>query len=285
MSLKLNDRIGVLIVDDDVDVLNLVEHELKSDFDVSKADSIIQAFEQVKNNDIKIVLSDERLGNESGAELLADIKEQYPDIVRILISGYTDSDAIMNAINKANVFKFIVKPWGKQLKAIVEEAHQHYLSQKKNEYKDTLTSLKSENTILDHLNSELKRSSRYDCNLSTVLLDISNPKKDSELHDFLVDRFLLKKIADILVMELRESDIAGRLRDNKFLVLLTETDEKGAGVFVNRLMKQIDEFEEKVNRGILPYKIETASQTVLSKQSIEMQNLLDKLYNKLDDPV
>lgn len=282
-TLQETDQLGVLVVDDDVDILALANHELNDSYHVFTAENSVEAMEALKKNEIGIALCDERLAGESGSELLAEIKKHYPDVVRVLISGYTDTNAIMNAINKANVFKFIVKPWGKQLKIIVDEAKQYYLFRKKNQYKDSLTSLKSENTILDTLHSEIKRSSRYNVNLSSILVSISNPKKDSALHDFLVDRFLLRRIADILTLELRESDIAGRLRDNKFLVLLTETDRDGASTFLNRLMKRIDQFEQKVNRGLLPYGIITAIHTLSGKQSIEPGELITSLYAQLPE--
>lgn len=275
------EKLGVLVVDDDIDILALAKHELRHTYEVYGAENVIQAMEFLKKNEIAIALCDERLAGESGSELLAEIKKHYPEIVRILISGFTDTSAIMNAINKANIFKFIIKPWGKQLKIIVDEAQQFYLSRQTNQYKDSLTSLKSENTILDSLHSEIKRSNRYHTNLSTIMISIDNPKKESALHDFLVDRLLLKKMADILAAELRESDVAGRLRDNRFLVLLTETDSAGADIFLGRLLKQIDLFEKKVNRGLLPYVIKSSKITLGDKQAIETKDVIEHLYSQL----
>lgn len=276
-----NEKLKILVVDDDIDILALVKQELKDSCEVFTAENIAQAMVIIKNNNIVIAICDERLNGESGSELLTLIKDQYPEIVRILISGYTDTGAIMNAINKANVFKFIVKPWGKQLKSIIEEAHQYYLEQKRNQYKDSLTSLKSENTIVDSLHAEIKRQFRYKTDLSVAMVSISNPKMDSELHAFLVDRFLLKKIADILAEELRDSDTAGRLRDNNFLVLLTETGVKGSQIFVDRLLEKIDQFEKTTNRGLLPYKIETSHYTLEEGEKTNEQDLLKMLYEKL----
>lgn len=278
------ERLEILVVDDDVDTLALVNHELKALHNIHAAENAVRAMEILKKNDIQIVLCDERLKLESGSELLAEIKQQYPEIVRILISGYTDTHAVMNAINKANVFKYIIKPWGNQLKSIIDEAHQYYLASKKNQYRDSLTSLRSENTILDSLYSELKRASRYNTSISVVLISVSNPKQDSELHAFLVDRFLLKRIADILASELRESDMAGRLSDNHFLALLTETDEKGAGIFVKRLLEKIDCFEKEVNRGLLPYVVKSASYTAKQENTPEEEAVLKHLYRNLAPP-
>lgn len=272
----------LLVVDDDPDIIELVKKELQGLYEIFPALSMVEALEVLDRNRVDIVLCDERLKGESGSELLTKIKAQYPDIVRILISGYTDPDAIVNAINKANVFKFIVKPWGEKLKTVLEEAAQYQLSQKKNQYRDSLTSLKSENTVLESLHAELKRSGRYRTTLSVLLISISNPKKESELHAFLVDRFLLKKIADILDLELRESDIAGRLSDNTFIILLTETDRFGAQTFFNRFMQSVDHFEKTVNKGLLPYKINSALHTVDETESLETDELIDLLYSKLE---
>lgn len=272
----------LLVVDDDPDIIELVKKELQGLYEIFPALTMVEALEVLDRNKIDIALCDERLKGESGSELLTRIRELYPDIVRILISGYTDPDAIVKAINKANVFKFIVKPWGTNLKTVLEEASRYQLSQKRNQYRDSLTSLKSENTVLDSLHAELKRSGRYKTKLSVLLLSISNPKKESELHAFLVDRFLLKKIADILDLELRESDIAGRLSDNTFIVLLTETDRFGAQTFFNRFMQSVEHFEKTVNKGLLPYKINSALHTVDESESLEIDELIDLLYSGLE---
>ncbi len=275
-------KLNLLIVDDEKEILNTITIELRKSFTIFPAENVFQALEILKRNEIDIALCDERLPDEHGSDLLARIRTEYPDIVRILFSGYTDTSAIMNAINKANVFKFIVKPWGDELKNVLEEARQFHLSKRRNQYIDSLTSLKSEHAIYDTLLSELKRSYRYKTSLSVILLNISNPKKDSELHSFLVDRFLIKKIADIASLELRESDIAGRLRDNNFLILLTETDKKGANIFLKRFLTRIDIFEKEVNRGLLPYKLKVAQQTLSGESEVKEQELINNLYSQLE---
>jgi diguanylate cyclase (GGDEF)-like protein len=277
------EQLGLLIVDDDVDILNLINLDFKSDYKVYSAFSVVQAMDILKKNEIHIAICDERLKGDSGSELLTVIKDEYPDIVRILISGYKDATAILNAINRASVFKFLMKPLTPEYKDVIDEARNFYIAGRKNQYKDSLTNLKSENTILDRLASELKRSFRYDVNLSTILLSIENPKKDSALHGFLIDRLLIKKVAEILEGELRHSDTAGRLRDNRFLVLLTETDSSGTDVFLNRFMKKIDEFETQINRGLLPYKVQTSKLAMNKAIKMDNDKLMTELYSKLSD--
>ncbi len=276
------EKLSLLIVDDEIEILNSLNIEFNKTFKIFSAENATRALEILKQNEVDIALCDERLPGENGSDLLAKIKNEYPDIIRLLFSGYTDTTAVMNAINKANVFKFVVKPWGNELKKVLEEARQHYLSKKENQYKDSLTNLQSEHAIFDSLYSEVKRSNRYKTNLSTVLLNISNPKANSELHNFLVDKFLIKKIADILQHELRESDAAGRLKDNNFLILLTETNKNGANIFLSRFNMQIEEFENKINKGLLPYRIKTSQHTLTGEKVTETEQLINILYSQLN---
>ena len=126
------EQFSLLVVDDDVDILNLVNLDMKEEYEVHAAFSVSQAMDILKRNEIHIAVCDERLKGESGSELLAVIKDQYPEVVRILISGYNDTTAIMNAINKANVFKFIMKPFGEEFRDIINEARQLYIDKTKN---------------------------------------------------------------------------------------------------------------------------------------------------------
>ena len=276
------DKLNLLIVDDEAEILTSLNIEFRKTFKIFSAESATRALEILRQNEINIALCDERLPGESGSDLLASIKVEYPDIIRLLFSGYTDATAIMNAINKANVFKFIVKPWGKELEKALEEAQRYHLSKIQNQYKDSLTNLQSERAIFDALHSEVKRSNRYKTQLSTILLNISNPKVNSELHSFLVDKFLIKKIAEILRHELRESDAAGRLKDNNFLILLTETDKNGANIFLSRFHTKIEEFESKTNKGLLPFKIKTSQHTLIGDKIKETETLISILYSQLN---
>ncbi len=279
---QFTEKNNLLIVDDEQEVLNSLKISLRKTFKIFTADNVLKAQEILKNNEIHIAMCDERLPGESGSELLSRIKDEYPNIVRILTSGHADTTSIMAAINKANVFKFIVKPWDSKLMEILEEARHYYSSKTQNQYKDTLTKLKSSAAVYDFLHNEIKRSNRYKTNLSVVLLSIASPKKDSELHSFLIDRFLLQKIAEILLAELRDSDIAGRQKDNNFLILLTETDKKGADIFLGRFLKSVEKFDREINRGLLPFEVKPAQYTTSGENPMSEDDILSLLYSHFE---
>ena len=235
----------------------------------------------IKQNDIHIILCEEELPDQSGSEFLAQIKQHHPGIIRILAAEKTNDATITEAINKANIFKFIVKPWNFEMRTILEETRQYYISRIKNQYTDSLTNLRSTTAIYDILHSELTRSIRHKVTFSAILMNITNPNIESDLHSFLVDRFLLKKIAEILANELRESDCAGRLKDNKFLIILTEADNAGAKIFLQRFLTKVEAFDQEINRGLLPFTILTGIETITGEKLVTENDLVATLYHKL----
>ena len=96
-----------------------------------------------------VIISDQRMPGMTGTEFLSQVKEQYPDTVRIVLSGYTEFNSITDAINRGAIYKFLTKPWEDDLlRAHIQEAFQRY-------------EMKMENTRLDQelklANDELKR--------------------------------------------------------------------------------------------------------------------------------
>lgn len=118
---------------------------------------------------------------------------------------------------------------------------------------DETTQLRSEEAILQRLKEEVSRSDRYKSEFSTLLIRVSSRKQNNALHQYLVDKYLMRKIADIVRQEMRDSDVAGCVNRHSILVLLTETDKKGAGIFALRVLNRIREFDKQVNKGILPF--------------------------------
>ncbi len=60
---------------------------------------------------VQIILCDQRMPEITGVEFLKQVREQWPDVIRMIISGYTDSEDIISAVNEAGVFQYITKPW------------------------------------------------------------------------------------------------------------------------------------------------------------------------------
>ncbi len=114
----------ILIVDDEPDNLDLLYRTFYRDYHVLRAADGAEALSILaQRNDITVIISDQRMPNMSGTELLSLTAEQYPDIIRIILTGYTDVEDLVGAINTGKVFKYVTKPWeAEHLKSVVKQA-------------------------------------------------------------------------------------------------------------------------------------------------------------------
>ncbi|WP_413166506.1 response regulator [Capilliphycus salinus ALCB114379] len=114
----------ILVVDDEPDNLDLLYRTFYRTYKVLRADSAPQALEILaEEEDVAVIISDQRMPQMSGTELLSVAATQYPDAIRILLTGYTDVEDLVEAINSGQVFKYVTKPWeAEELKAIVNQA-------------------------------------------------------------------------------------------------------------------------------------------------------------------
>ena len=113
----------ILIVDDEPDNLDLLYRTFYREYRVLRAEDGENALSILsQEKDIAVIISDQRMPNMSGTELLRLTAEQYPDIIRIILTGYTDVDDLVEAINTGKVFKYVTKPWEpEELKAVVKQ--------------------------------------------------------------------------------------------------------------------------------------------------------------------
>jgi len=107
----MSDLASILIIDDEVRSLESLDRILCDDFDVHTAENIKQAEKILQKEWIQVVLCDQRMPDATGVEFCQQIREEYPDVIRMIISGYTDSNDIIDAINKGGIYQFIAKPW------------------------------------------------------------------------------------------------------------------------------------------------------------------------------
>ena len=101
----------VLIVDDEVRSLETLQRILEDDFDVKTAASVQEAEDVLHREWVQIILCDQRMPETTGVEFLQRVREQWPEVVRMIISGYTDSEDIISAVNEAGIYQYITKPW------------------------------------------------------------------------------------------------------------------------------------------------------------------------------
>jgi len=124
---KTNKDISVLYIDDEINNLSSFKATFRREFQVFTAENAKIAKEILKDHDVHIIISDQRMPEMTGIEFFQNIIDEYPEPIRILITGYSDIQAVIDAINKGSVYKYLSKPWGEeQMKADIREAHYVY---------------------------------------------------------------------------------------------------------------------------------------------------------------
>jgi len=117
----------VMIVDDEDLVRNALERSLrKEDHELITAESAQQALEILEQDRIDLIISDHLMPGMTGLEFLKLVKEKYPEIIRIILTGHADLDMVISAINEGEVYRFITKPWSnEELKLNIRLAFQN----------------------------------------------------------------------------------------------------------------------------------------------------------------
>ena len=139
----------LLYVDDEENNLTGFRAVFRKDYDIMLAKSASEAMVLLKENDVQIVVSDQRMPNVSGVEFLEKLSHEYPSIIRIIITGFSDYNAIVDSINKAKVYKYLPKPWKKEeFKEILDKAFELYELRTQN--KILVGELTKVNEELDH---------------------------------------------------------------------------------------------------------------------------------------
>jgi response regulator RpfG family c-di-GMP phosphodiesterase len=123
----------VLFVDDEIGVLNTIRRLFRhADFRVLTATSGKEGLEVLAREDVRLVVSDQRMPLMSGAEFLAQVSEDYPSTIRMVMSGYADIEAVIDAVNQGKITHFLTKPWDTDdLKTTIENCLQ---GSKENDY-------------------------------------------------------------------------------------------------------------------------------------------------------
>ena len=139
----------ILCVDDEPSILNALNRLLRKEkYNLLFANSGKEGLETLKEHKVQMVISDQRMPGMSGTDFLAIVKDTYPQVLRVILTGYSDIDSITESINKGNIYKFFFKPWNDlRLKSEIRQIlDQQSLIQ---------TNKKLDQTILDQ-NDQLK---------------------------------------------------------------------------------------------------------------------------------
>ena len=147
-------RHTLLIVDDEVDVLESLRHLFHRAYRVLTASSGEQAVALIGENDIHLILSDQRMPGMTGDVFLSQARRLQPDAIRMLFTGYADIQAVINAVNEGHIFRYILKPWDAgELEGVIRQAAEQY--ELLAERKRLIAELQEANGRLQAANAEL----------------------------------------------------------------------------------------------------------------------------------
>ncbi len=146
----------ILVVDDEVDNLDLLRRTFRREYQVTTANSAMEALRLLQEKEFAVIVSDQRMPEMTGVELFQKARERYPHTIRILLTGYTDINALVDAINMGHVYRYVTKPWSREeIVMTVKRAVEHYQTSKQNLL--LLDELKIKNAELETNYAELKR--------------------------------------------------------------------------------------------------------------------------------
>ncbi|MEM6424735.1 MAG: response regulator [Cyanobacteria bacterium P01_D01_bin.128] len=182
----------ILVVDDEPDNLDLLYRTFYREYQVLRAQNGAQALSTLaEQSSITVIISDQRMPGMSGTELLRQTAVLYPNIIRIILTGYTDVEDLVEAINAGQVFKYVTKPWDEDnLKGVVRQAL------------DTHNVLKARTEDLD-------RILRQESLLNAVTNTIRSAKSSQQLLQTVVDT--ISRMLEIHVGVLLATDAEGEI--------------------------------------------------------------------------
>ena len=153
---QMDKKINVLVLDDEENILSSLKRLfINESFDIFTTTDYKKAMDTLGEEEIKVVMSDQRMPEITGVDFLKQVKAKHPDTIRILFTGHADIQAAEDAINLGEVYRFINKPWNtEELKAALRQAVKHYDLVIEN--RELFESTKIKNEELEILNRKLK---------------------------------------------------------------------------------------------------------------------------------
>lgn len=142
-------KTSILYIDDEENNLTSFKASFRRDFDIHITSKADEAVKLLNEHRIHLIVADQKMPDISGVEFLELVKSEFPDPIRILLTGYADIEAVIDAINRGQVYRYITKPWDEQeLRMVFQNAREHY---------DTKFELRSRNTQLSGAYKDLER--------------------------------------------------------------------------------------------------------------------------------
>lgn len=101
----------ILVVDDEPEILASLKGLLRREFEVFTANSGAEAMQVLQDHVVHLVMTDQRMPQMTGVDLLRKAKDEHPEAIRLIFTGYADVQAVVDAVNQGNIFRYVAKPW------------------------------------------------------------------------------------------------------------------------------------------------------------------------------
>ena len=146
----------VLCVDDEINVLRSLKRLLRNeDYRLITANGGEDGLAVLAEEEVSVVLSDQRMPGMTGTEFLSIVKEKYPECVRVVLSGYADAATILDSINKGAIYRFLTKPWNdEEIRITIRQCLGQYELLQEN--RNLTEEIKLQNSELNRLNQQLE---------------------------------------------------------------------------------------------------------------------------------
>jgi phosphoserine phosphatase RsbU/P len=153
--MKDRSEITILFVDDELDILSSLNRFLRREpYRKLFAENGFKALDLLEANDVSVVVSDLRMPEMNGLELISEVKKRKPEVLRLILSGSQDFDQIINSINKGEVFRFVPKPVDPEaFKKVLNDSIDYYCL--KTEREELFEEISRKNTELLKVNESL----------------------------------------------------------------------------------------------------------------------------------
>lgn len=259
----------ILIVEDDRDHVFLIEKTLErwaqgKECEFDFAHVVVEALEKISSSSYDLILTDYRLPDQTGLDLLKGIKSKNLKTPVILMTAVGD-EALATRALKAGCFDYLAKSdnYIRRLPEVIEDAYGRFLAReedikrseelkKKNEALvsknkqlaelsacDALTGLYNHRFMQEKFAEEFARASRYHYPLACLMVDIDHFKTVNDTYGHQVGDVVLKEMAEFFSSHLRQADTVARYGGEEFCILLPHGTYEGAESLAERLRKQI----------------------------------------------
>ncbi|MBP6633091.1 MAG: diguanylate cyclase [Kofleriaceae bacterium] len=238
--------------------------------EVDEASNLAEARDLLASRSYAVVLTDHAMPGGSGLELLEFLAEHHPDVPSILVTGVTETELALAAVNRGRVWGLLHKPWRREelvlaanqaierselRSKLVAQVAELEAANRRLEHvnamlvssrgevdrlaklaaTDDKTGLRSHRFFVERLDEELARAQRYGHTLTVALIDLDGFKAVNDRHGHLAGDRVLREVADLLSASLRLMDVVARFGGDEFALLLPDTNLAGAAILGERL--------------------------------------------------